>query len=256
MKLTCILQMYNENTHKGVDGNTNLKRFMDSVSKYCDSIVIYDDNSIDNSRDLACSYSDKFEDLVVLRGKENTFKDEIAHKQLSLDVCRDIDSTHILWLDCDEVIEAKGERGGIRAMCENMEKGGVNFFQRNLWRTDRYYRTDELWAQGLFCRLWRVTDLLHYDVKMGLHQDLAPKGIVGRSTTPLKVIHYGFATSDDILRKYYLYKSHGQSGHELNRMIDESALRLAKSKPEWFNNPAWPGGQEKDIFLTPLKSML
>lgn len=254
MKLVCMAQMYNENTHKGVDGQTNLKRFLDSVSRYCDGLVLYDDASMDNSRDLARSYQDKFEDFVLIEGNKNSFDSELAHKQMSLERCGAIGATHILWLDVDEVVESIGERGGIRALCENMEKGAVNFFQRNLWRTDRYYRVDELWAQGLFCRLWKFTDALHYDVKKGLHQDLAPKGIEGRTTTQLKVIHYGFATSDDVLRKYYLYKGHGQKGRDLNRLVDESGLRVAPSDPKWFNVP--PQGPEKEIYRTPLKSML
>lgn len=256
MKLTCMAQCYNENTHKGVDGKTNLKRFLDSIVKYCDSLVLYDDASIDNSKDLARTYRDRFEDFVLIEGKENSFDSELAHKQQSLEKCREIGSTHVLWLDCDEVIEKRGEQGGIRSLCESMSKGAVNFFQRNLWRTDRYYRADELWAQGLFCRLWKLNDSLCFDVKTGLHHDLAPKGIEGRETTQLKVIHYGFATSDDILRKYYLYKTHGQKGRALNRLIDESTLRVVESNPNWFDNSDWPHGREKEVFLTPLRSML
>lgn len=253
MKLVCFAQMFNENTHRGLDGKTNLRRFMDSISKYCDALVMFDDESFDHSVDFVNSYD--FETHVI-HGSRNDFKNEIAHKQLCLDKCREIGATHLLWLDVDEVIEARGETGAIRALCQSMEKGAVNFFQRNLWRTDRYYRTDELWAQGLFCRLWKLTPQLHYDVKPGLHQDLAPRGIEGRSTTQLKVIHYGFSTSDDVLRKYYMYKRHGQSGRALDRLLDESSLRVKPTNPDWFSDSALPCGPEKEVYKVPLREML
>jgi hypothetical protein len=253
MKLVCMAQMFNENTHKGFDGKTNLRRFMDSITKYCDALVMYDDESFDNSVKLAESYD--FETHLI-SGVENDFENELAHKQLCLDKCRQIGATHVLWLDVDEVVEAYAERVAMRALCETMTTGGVNFFQRNLWRTDKYYRKDELWAQGLFCRLWKLTPALHYDVRPGLHQDLAPKGIIKRATTQLKVIHYGFATSDDILRKYYMYKRHGQKGRALDRLLDESSLRIAPSKPEWFSNPNWPFGPDKEVYQRSLRSML
>ena len=258
-KLVCLAQMFNENTHKGLDGKTNLRRFLDSISQYCDSLVMYDDESFDNGVALVRSYEDFFEEVVLLEGKRNDFTNELAHKQMCLDHCRKIGADYILWLDVDEVVEAYGERVGIRALCDQLADGphgAVNFFQRNLWRTDKYFRKDELWAQGLFCRLWKVTPELHYDVRPGLHQDLAPKGIVGRSTTQLKVIHYGFATSDDVLRKYYMYKRHGQKGRDLQRLLDESTLRVAPSKPEWFSDPNWPHGPDKEVYKVPLRKML
>lgn len=253
MKLVCMAQMFNENTHKGHDGKTNLKRFMDSIAQYCDALVMYDDESFDNGIDLVRSYDIEAE---IIEGNQNDFANELAHKQQCLDRCRQIGATHILWLDVDEVVENFAERVAMRALCESMTTGGVNFFQRNLWRTDRYYRKDELWAQGLFCRLWRVTPELHYDVRPGLHQDLAPKGIVKRATSPIKVIHYGFATSDDILRKYFMYKRHGQSGRALDRLIDETGLRIAPTKPQWFSDPSWPHGPEKEVYKKPLRELL
>jgi hypothetical protein len=248
--------MWNENTHKGWDGKTNLERFLESTVSYCDSLVMYDDESFDNSTDLVMSYDGLFEDLELIRGTKNDFQSELAHKQMALEKCRKIGATHVLWLDVDEVIEARGEMGAMRALCDNMSRGAVNFFQKNLWRTDRYIRTDGLWDQGLFCRLWAMHDGLHYNPTPGLHQDLAPKGIIGRDTTTLKVIHHGFASSDNVLRKYYLYKNHGQNGNALNRLIDESTMRVKESSESWFEESGWPFGPDKSVFKRPLVEML
>jgi glycosyltransferase involved in cell wall biosynthesis len=257
MKLTCMAQMYNENTHKGHDGLTNLARFIESIAKYCDALVMYDDASTDNSVQALEAMQEKLDaieyfapcgspyrlrEIHVIKGKKNQFNQEMAHKAEALERAKQILSNWILWLDVDEVIEARGEQGAVRELCEGANKGAFNLFNRNLWRTDRYYRTDELWNVGLFCRLWKVTDALHYEPKSGLHNDLVPKGINGRETNDLRVIHYGFASNQNILRKYHTYKAHGQKGRALDRLIDESSIKLAAAKPEWFNDPSWPYG--------------
>lgn len=258
MKLVCFSQMYNENTHIGVDGKTNLKRFMDSISKYCDALVMFNDGSTDDSRDLVWSYQSRgmLQEIEMPSNPpgENNFKNEVYHKARSLEHCRRLNADWIFWLDCDEVIEQVGEQGGIRSLCEDAKSDAVNFFERNLWRTDKYYRVDELWAQGLFCRLWRLTDNLHYDVKPGLHQSLAPKGINKIITSNMKVVHYGFADDKSILRKYKTYKAHGQTGRDLDRLIDERTLRVRKTHDGWLEELYGPGLEE--AYNKPLRKLV
>ena len=255
-----MAQMYNENTHVGIDGKTNIYRFMKSISKYCDALVMFDDGSTDDSRGVVSAFQFKglLQEIELIGNPpgQNDFKNELYHKARSLEHCRRLGADWILWLDCDEIIEAKGERGGIRALCETTTSGAVNLFERNLWRTDRCVRVDELWAQGLFCRLWKLTDELSFNHKPGLHQDLAPQGIVNRDTGALKVIHYGYADDASIIRKYNNYKSHGQSGKALDRMIDESTLRLAEAAPEWFLDPEWPHGPMPGADWVPMRKVL
>lgn len=260
MKLVAFSQMYNENTHKGVDGKTNLKRFMDSISKYCDALVMFDDGSTDDSRQFVLSYLgigtlNEIEIPGNVPG-ENNFKNELMHKARALEHCRRLNADWILWLDCDEVIEAKGERGGVKAMCESETKDGINLFEINLWRTDRHYRVDELWAKGLFCRLWKLHDDLGFDIKEGLHNDLAPQGLNGRSTGALKVIHYGYADDKSILRKYATYKSHGQSGNALSRMVNEQGLRVMSTPARWFADKSFPHGPGVDVYSVPIVSKI
>lgn len=254
MKLTCMAQMYNERSIIGSDGRSNLERFLLSIDKYCDALVMYDDASTDGSVGLLelwraslplCDDSVRLKEIHIIRGTINEFNAEMSHKVLALDKCKQIGSDWILWLDVDEVIEARGEQGALRELCEGAKRGAINLFNRNLWRSDRYYRVDELWNAGLFCRLWRVTDeLQYYRPTPGLHQDLVPKNIEGRDTKNLRVIHYGFATDKNILRKYHTYKSHGQKGRALQRLVDEKTIRLCSADPLWFNDTDWPHGPE------------
>jgi len=49
-----------------------------------------------------------------------------------------------------------------------------------------------------------------------------------------KLLHYGFASYEDIIRKYRVYKDAGQSGPDLLRLIDERTLELAEAESSWF----------------------
>lgn len=253
MKLTCMVQIYNE-LETG-----NLPRFIESVSKYCDALVIYNDGSTDGSDDWICSNKSKFnkklEHIWTIHGEKNNFKNEIAHKQIMLQHCIELESDWIFWLDCDEVIEKCGEDGKLRELCEMADCDAYGFREINLWRSESFYRLDNAFNAGEFCRLWRNTGKLFYDEKPGLHQRQYPNGIGEIKTSEIKVIHYGFSTDDRILRKYKLYKSHGQTGWELNRLIDERTLRVAKSKQEWFSHKLNEDIFE-EIFSVPVASKL
>ena len=53
------------------------------------------------------------------------------------------------------------------------------------------------------------------------------------------LIHRGFATDEQIMNRYNLYKSKGQSGPKLDRLIDETGLRVERLQddvlPDWYN---------------------
>ena len=51
-------------------------------------------------------------------------------------------------------------------------------------------------------------------------------------STDFKLVHYGFATEDQIINRYDLYKSLGQEGWELDRLLDESTLKVKESDPD------------------------
>lgn len=224
MFIAGFAQMYNESS-KG-----NLKRFLESVTKIVDHVFIYDDGSTDDSVDVAAAY-DK---VSVFIGGNNAFDKEIEHKQFLLKHVLDCNPTHILWLDIDEVFEKRAEDGAIKELAEQMTCDAYTFRQINLWRCEKYFRLDNQYGDGLFTRLWRNNGKLHYNVKGGLHQRQYPDGINSVKDSDLLVLHYGFSNDHNIIDKYYTYKSHGQDGWALQRLIDENGLVLAKTRPEWL----------------------
>lgn len=264
MNLTVICQVYNE-LETG-----NLHRFLSEMSEFADSLVMYDDGSTDGTYDhLAQFYfankvnwdcasvgytEDGFvaprlnpDNVYMLRGHTNDFQNEMYHKQQMLE--RAIGSTNadwIMWLDADEVIEPRGIDGGIRELMENKELDGYAFHQINLWRSDKFFRLDNQYNDGIFVRLWRNNGKLKFEPKGGLHQRPYPNGVEKVADSDIQIIHYGFASDDAIKRKYGIYKAHGQNGWALNRLIDENNLQLSRVKPEWFRSP--PNGPDLEIF--------
>ena len=240
-----FMQIYNEES-KG-----NLRRCLDSMSRYCDIICIYDDASTDNSFDVTSSY-DK---TRIIRGEVNEFGKEIYHKEGLLNFTLSFNPDWIFWMDCDEVIERRGEDGTLRELAETTKIDAHGFKEVNLWRCDSFYRLDNAFNAGEFCRLWRNTGKLSYNPKEGLHQRQYPDGIGEIATSDLKILHYGFSSDDRIIDKYTTYKAHGQYGWALQRLVDERTLQVAKSNPDWFRVPPAEINFE-DIFSTSVISRL
>lgn len=265
MKLTVVCQVYNE-LQTG-----NLQRFMANMSEFADGLVIYNDGSTDethkyldafywgNKCNWDCAsvgYTDGFtpprlnpDDTYFIGSPTNDFKNEMAHKQQMLEIAVErIKSDWILWLDADEVIEPRGLNGGIRSLLDNTELDGYAFHQINMWRSDRFYRLDNQFNDGIFVRLWRNNGRLRFEPKPGLHQRPYPLGVDKVADSDIQIIHYGFASDDAIIRKYHTYKEHGQAGWALDRLVDESTLAMRRIKPEWLCDQ--PVGPDLEVFNT------
>lgn len=243
MRLIAMVQVYNE-VKSG-----NLARCLDSLYQYCDAIQIYDDGSTDNPWSLYADY-----ECDVIEGKKNDFQNELAHKQLQLDRCKELGADWIWRIDADEIIEWTGETGGIRALCESETHNSYAFHMVNLWRDEAFYRIDNSFNDVVFNRLWKVPpEGLKFKVQKGLHLTNYPIGVTkNEGFADLEVLHYGFSSDQAIVDKYNMYRAHGQTGWALERLIDETSLKVGKSKVSWFRN-----GLEKksrnEVFGTPIR---
>ncbi len=245
MKLAAILMAYNE-LEKG-----NLIHCLDSLSRYCDDIIVYDDASNDGSIDVYNQYG-----CYVIQGSSNDFKNELEHKQQQLEFCKKIGSDWIFRIDADEILDERGASGGLRDLLINTDKPSFAFHTINLWRSPCFYRLDNSYNSVVFNRLWRCTPNLHFNIKEGLHLTNYPVGATdNEGFTEFEILHYGFASNEAILDKHHMYKTHGQSGWALNRLIDEGTLRVARSKSEWFQHPL-PEHEFGNVFSLPIASLL
>ena len=188
--------MYNEAS------TGNLGRCLSNLRQYCDDIVIYDDCSTDCSAAIASKVGH------VIRGAQNDQIHELAHKQAILEYALDIGATHLFWLDCDEVLDRAGTDGGLRALCEAWPDGvdAYNFREVNLWRGERWARTDTLFAATRFVRLWRVTPSIHFNVRKGVHMRLYPATVVDVAEAVFDVLHFGFSNYLRMLEKIGAHK--------------------------------------------------
>jgi len=244
MKLIGFLSVYNEVEKK------NLKRCLESLSRYCDEIVIYDDASTDDSVKVAQEYTN-----LIIEGETNEWGKEAEHRQQLLELALTRNPDWIFWMDADEVIEKRGEEGGIRQLCKTQEFDSYSFHEVNLWRTPSFYRIDSSYNDGIFCRLWKNNGTLKILNKPGLHQRLVPYTLKKESISTIQVLHHGFSSDDRIIDKYLTYKKHGQNGWALDRLIDERTLIVNPSRQEWFREPLLDVSKN-EIYKIPLRTKL
>jgi glycosyltransferase involved in cell wall biosynthesis len=248
-KIVCIVQIYNE-LRKG-----NLERFVKYVTPLVDELVVYDDASTDGSYEYMLDHASH-----VIRGTRNDFANEISHKQALLEYALKLVPDFILWLDADEVLTRNAETRlqELCAYCVENGIDGMSLHELNLWRSYSWRRVDNAYDDGWFVRLWRVTRGMSFtQAAPGLHQAHYPPSIQKiERATDVQVIHYGFASERWLAYKYLTYKTHGQSGWALDRLLDETTLKLEKVPPEVFPEGLWADDKrpEKRSFRDALRS--
>lgn len=218
-KIVAICQIYNE-LERG-----NLKRFIKYLKPLVDEIVVYDDGSTDGSYEFLKKITPN-----IIRSEKNDFLGEVGHRQILLDKARELKADFILWLDADEVLSAGAEKR-LPELCRYCEENGLDaldMHELNLYRSLSWRRVDSLYDEGWFPRLWRLSEKLSFSEVRGLHKDeFIPEGLTKREKTALlSVIHYGFSSDESIAYKYLTYRSYGQKGFFLDRLVDETNLKL------------------------------
>lgn len=237
MKIVGFAQLRNE-LEKG-----NLENWFKCMS-VCDHIYIFDQNSTDGSKD----YYRNFDNVTVIESETNRFTEEIVCKnELLVKLLKEQPNTDwILWLDGDSLLDGSliDDNGRLlKDLCRQgtFDKVDAFLFEHyNLWRSDIHYRVDDQYhsLSGNLVPLWRNTGNLSFPKDMGLHKKQFPDGLNSAVRTNYCVIHRGFATDYQIITRYDTYKSHGQSGWALERLLNEDGLQtetLPENKlPKWF----------------------
>jgi len=264
MNFCAMLQTYQELE------NGNLPRFMRHISRYCDSVCIYDDGSTDGTRDYIFDVWDawtkgkgqiegsddfKLSEVIYIDGGTNNFESELSHKQEQLDKCKAAGVDWVIRIDADETLDERAV-SKIKDMCNESCARGIAFHTINLWRCPNFYRIDNSYNDVVFNRLWKLTPDLHFNIQKGLHLTNFPIGVTDdEDFSPYEIIHWGFASNQSIIDKYLMYKAYGQSGWALNRLIDESTLQLRKSEQCWFAE-ILPHNEFSEVFASPIELMV
>lgn len=223
--------------------NGFLRNCLRSMRCLCDEIVVYDDASTEDVRPI---YEDF--DCIVLYGGRNEFKRELYHKQRLLPIALRFNPHWICWIDSDTILGRHWEsRDRAELTLATAFQQGIDLFHLhnlNLWRSQHYYRVDQLYNDLWHGVFWRNTGELHYEPVGQLHQKQYPISWNSKSTVASKfddpegqLLHFGFVNEDEIAQKYFRYRATGQSGFALDRLVDENGMDLRQVDPIWF--PQW-----------------
>jgi hypothetical protein len=179
----------------------NIARVLANMEHYVDAAVICDDASTDGTREETrrwCSRRNAV--LIEVPPAMQDFRRELEWKQRMLEAVHAIRPRWILWMDGDEVLDAEGT-ANLRRWVEDVAEGRVErawaFHYSQFWRSTAWARTDSLFDDGWFVKLWRYAPDLAFRVEEGTHRDQFPRqigeamamGLVGRA--PYEVLHYG-----------------------------------------------------------------
>jgi hypothetical protein len=146
-------------------------------------------------------------------------------------VKKEVKEGWILWLDGDSVLPV--ERKTLTQLMYHADINGydsIAFGHINLWDSQNQYRIDNNYMHlddiGVIAA-WKISPNLSFYSQNGLHNLQHPATIRRPfDARHIKIHHYGFFTPEQRQAKYDLYKSMGQTGYDLDRLIDESTLTL------------------------------
>jgi len=186
----------------GILRGSNLYRVLRNMQDYCDDVFIVDDASFDGTYEYLKKHIVPEDRILRVPLDQHDFAQELHWKQQLIErVHTDGPYEYILWMDDDEVLDAKGT-AGIRDFCRNNLSSKLDvwsFHYTQVWRNTEYARVDEGFDDGWFYKLWRYFPDLSFSVSHGTHKAQFPSQIHNKLTSgragqaPFEVIHYGNA---------------------------------------------------------------
>ena len=217
----------------------------------CDEIYIYDQNSTDGSKE----YYKKFPNTHVIESSINNFSQELKCKaELLRQLLKEHpDTDWVYWMDGDTLMDGRFlENNGsllreLLSSARDQNIDGIFLGHYNLWRSDVWHRVDDQYDHFMHAGrmvFWRNNGRLSFPEEEGLHKSQHPIGIQTAVRVPFNLIHRGFATDEQLLYKYNLYKERGQTGWALDRLLKEDGLEVKRVPQEEI--PAWLEVGEQD----------
>jgi len=248
MKVIAFLQLHNELE------NGNLVRCLENCRKWADDIFIYDDLSNDGSQEIYKKYTSP---QNIILGTVRDFTEELFHKQKLLTLALRSKPDWIGWIDGDTTLckELTNNCKDYLKTLDQMGKDGSTLHNLNLWRHPAFYRTDNKFNGLWHTVFWKNNGNLHYEPIKKLHRRQYPIGMenIYRPSNDIPLLHYGFSSERLIIKKYLTYKSYGQKGWPLDRLIDEqTSFVLGKAKKHWYPEENLPKDFDTAVMPTPL----
>lgn len=189
------------------NGGEIFKKCLTKVSSMVDEVIVFDDNSTDNTAEIA----QKFSNVVYHKSQWQTL-DEARDRQWMLDKARELKADWCWIMDHDEMPSDKLYRD-IRTIVENAnpEKDLYSFKICHLWNSEKQFRTDGLWGQFWQGRLFRVRKQMviksnqtagDANYHCSAHGDIPVQCI---EMLPYSIYHYGNMDKNVRFKKYLWY---------------------------------------------------
>lgn len=234
MKIECYTIAYNEEKIIGY--------FIDHYKQFCTKIVIYDNESTDNTRDIIHSYKD---DSVVLERycSNNTLNDSI-YLDIKNNCWKNTSADYVIVVDCDELLHCDNLQGYLSTTKHAVYKPtGYDMVSEKFPESGRI---TELVKEGIestnyskLC-IFSPSAVSEINYEMGCH-NANPIDKNGRPITPyfsgsdLKLLHYKNLSFDYRYSKHLAYKNrmsefNKNSGAGIHYMYDED-----QQKNEFYN---------------------
>jgi hypothetical protein len=190
----------------------------------------------------------------IIHGTTRDFTAELFHKQQLLTLALKSNPSWIGWIDGDAIFDKYITEHTEELLTEIESKGfdAAQLRNMNLWRSPSYFRLDDSFDDLWHVVFWKNTGKLYYNAIKRLHQRQYPLGIDNLYTITYpqhRLLHYGFSSIDRIIKKYLIYKSYGQRGWSLDRLITEYP---PKFKVEKCPRELYPAGEVPTDYDTAL----
>ena len=216
---------------------------------YCDSIVIFNHASTDDTAEIIDGLIKEFPSRVNLIESSDPEWREMEHRQCLLDFARAIGATHIANVDADEIL-AGDLLPTIRGHIERLQPGTfLGIPMKNLHRSIAEYRADPSPFGSMAGTMLAFADApnLGWAAKNGYdHHSRAPQGsrMGNILSTDGGLMHLQFASWRRLVAKHKAYrilerlKYPGKRVEDIERLYsqatDESGLKLRPVPSSWW----------------------
>lgn len=178
-----------------------------SVEKYCDGIILLDDDSLDDTYEIA--WSDK---LLLKAKKVRTEFNDKQNRNMLLDIASFFKAEWFIFIDADERFDDRFV--DLQEVMKRDDVDTVGVWIANLWDSMETYRTDMedtnpysqngLWFRW---RMFRNKGRMQIDINRMLHFSTVPYRKDGKNCISKSLLlHLGYVDENKRVNKYNFYQ--------------------------------------------------
>jgi len=211
------------------------------LSKFCDEVIVVDDQSDDDSvkiaKDLGCKVIVRPDEVLSFLQDETYFRSYAwwaMSQELKLS-----NKDWIIALDADEYIY-----GGTGVILDAKDYNSISVPIREVWDWDWYLakiRVDGFWDSNSHNRIVRYNSSYRFE-NSGSGNGSVPTGqyktkFLDKDNTGLGILHFGYATQEDRQAKYERYtsmKNHGHNEKHIQSIMQNPTLDSLGGKLDFW----------------------